>query len=175
MEAIKDGRNPHPHPFGLHDPHFRPFSDPYPFHQDRLSSRTSGADRLFTEARWPTHTRPTYMNGDLRTVGKQAKMNINLYYQLNSQTVIRSGQDPNATMRSAGLPGSKEVTIHGPPPDTSHTAIILTDNTYQGEEGKARGLLGINILRNGLLNCVIITILLQIYIHLTQEARCLKV
>lgn len=66
-------------------------------------------------------------------------------------------------MRNAALPGSKEVTmvtIHGPQPDTSHTEIILTYNTYQGEEGKARGLLGTNILRNGLLNCVIITILL---------------
>lgn len=69
MEAIKDGR-PHLHPFSLHDRHYPPFTDPYPFHRDSRASGSSVTDRILGESRWTAHTRPTFINGDLRIVGK---------------------------------------------------------------------------------------------------------
>lgn len=69
MEAIKDARSHHLHPFGLHDPHYTPFADPYPFHRDSRAPGSSVSDRLLSESRWSAQTRPTFINGDLRVVG----------------------------------------------------------------------------------------------------------
>ncbi|KXJ18463.1 genetic suppressor element 1 isoform X2 [Exaiptasia diaphana] len=68
MEAIKDGRSHHLHPFSLHDPHYAPFADPYPFHRDSRAPGSSVSDRLLSDSRWSAQTRPTFINGDLRVV-----------------------------------------------------------------------------------------------------------